>query len=111
MSTAKGKVNLWYDALDDLVSFLACFYRTISKRMRGLWRKGDKFYFSHRTGVRLVEAMFHELDIVLENFRAVLLHLPKYINNEADLGHREKAKSLLDAPLHPLFKFKAAFFF
>ena len=25
ISTAKGKVKLWYDALDDLVSFLACF--------------------------------------------------------------------------------------
>ena len=25
ISTAKGKVKVWYDALDDLVSFLACF--------------------------------------------------------------------------------------
>ena len=36
INTAKGNVKLWYDALDDLVSFLACFYRTSSHRMRGL---------------------------------------------------------------------------
>ena len=57
ISTAKGKVKLWYDALDDPVSFLACLYRTSSKRIRGLWRKGGKFCFSRRTGVRWVEAM------------------------------------------------------
>ena len=51
ISTAKGKVKVWYDALDDLVFFLACFYRTRSKRMRGLWRKGGKFCFSCRTSV------------------------------------------------------------
>ena len=45
ISTAKGKVKLWYDALDDLVSFLACFYSTSSKRMRGLWRKGGEVLF------------------------------------------------------------------
>ena len=93
IGTAKGKVKVWYDALDDLVSFLACFYRTSSKRMRGLWRKGGKFCFSRRTGVQWVEAMFHELDIVLENLPVVLLHLPEYINNEADLGRREKARA------------------
>ena len=54
--------------------------------------------------------MFYELDIVLENVPAVLLHLLEYINNEADLGCREKAEGLLDALLHPLFKFTAAFF-
>ena len=91
INTAKGKVKLWYDALDDLVSFLARFYRTSSKRMRGLWRKGGKFCFSRRTGVRWVEAMFRELDIVLQNLPAVLEHLPEYINHEADLGRREKA--------------------
>ena len=91
ISTAKGKVKLWYDALDDLVSFLACFYRTSPKRMRGLWRKGGKFCFSRSTGVRWVEAMFHELDIVLENLPAVVEHLPEYISHEADLGRREKA--------------------
>ena len=48
--------------------------------MRGLWGKGEKFCFSRRTGVRWVEAMFHELDIVLENLRAVLEQLPEYIN-------------------------------
>ena len=110
ISTAKGKVKVWYGALDDLVSFLACFYRTSSKRMRGLWRKGGKFCFSRCTGVRWVEAMFHESDMILENLRAVLLHLPEYINNEADLGRREKAEGLLDALSHPLFKFTAAFF-
>ena len=108
ISTAKGKVKLWYDALGDLVSFLACFYRTSSKRMRGLWRKGGKFCFSRRTGVRWVEAMFHELDIVLENLPAILEHLPEYINHEADLGWREKAQGLFDALSHPLFKFTAA---
>ena len=35
-----------------LVSFLACFYTTSSNRMRWLWRKGGKFYFLRRTGVR-----------------------------------------------------------
>ena len=54
--------------------------------------------------------MFHELDIVLENLPDVLLHLLQYIDNEADLGRREKAEGLLDALLHPLFKFMAAFF-
>ena len=92
------------------VSFLACFYQTSSKQMCRLWRKGDKFCFSRRTGMRWVEAMFHELDIVLENSLAVLLHPPECINNEADLGRREKVEGLLDALLHPLFKFTAAFF-
>ena len=110
IGTAKGKVKVWYDALDDWVSFLARFYRTSSKRIGGLWCKGGKFCFSRRIGVRWVEAMFHELDIALENLPAVLLHLPEYINNEADLGRREKAQGLLDALLHPLFKFPAAFF-
>ena len=45
ISTAKGKVKVWHDALDDLVSFLACFYRTSSKRMRGLWRQGGEVLF------------------------------------------------------------------
>ena len=103
INTAKGKVKVWYDALDDLVLFLACFYRTSSKRMRGSWRKGGKFCVSRRTGVRWVEAMFHELDIVLDNLRAALLHLPEYINNEANLGRRDKARGLLDALSHPLF--------
>ena len=110
INTAKGKVKLWYDALDDLVSFLACFCRTRSKRMRGLWRKGGKFCFSRRTGVRWVEAMFHELDIVLENLLAVVEHLPEYISHEADLGRREKAEGLFVALSHPLFKLTAAFF-
>ena len=78
--------------------------------MRGLWHKGGKFCFSRCTGVRWVEAMFHELDIVLENLPAVLEHLPEYINHEADLGRREKAQGLFDALSHPLFKFTAAFF-
>ena len=47
ISTAKGKVKLWYDALDDVVSFVACFYRTSSKRMRGLWRKGGSACVRH----------------------------------------------------------------
>ena len=110
ISTAKGKVKLWYDALDDVVSFLACFYRTSSKRMRGLWRKGGKFCFSRRTGVRWVEAMFQEPDIVLENLPAVAEHLPEYISHEVDLGRREKAQGLFDALSHPLFKLTAAFF-
>ena len=46
IGTATGKVKLWYDALDDMVSFLACFYRTSTKRMRGLWRKGGKCFVS-----------------------------------------------------------------
>ena len=110
ISSARGKVKVWYDALDDRVSFLACFHRTSSKRMRGLWCKGGKFCFFRRTGVRWVEAMFHELDIVLENLLAVLEHLPEYINHEAELGRREKAQGLFDALSHPLFKFTAAFF-
>ena len=112
IGTAKGSVKVWYDALDDLVSFLACFYRTSSKRIRGLWRKDGKFCFSRCTGVRWVEAMFHELDIVPENLPTVLVYLFKCINNEVDLGRsREKAEGLLDALVHPLFKFTAAFFF
>ena len=83
ISTAKGSVRFWYDALDDVVALLACFYTTSSKRMRRLLHKGGKFCFSHRTGVRWVEAMFHELDIVLENLPAILLHLPEYIEIEA----------------------------
>ena len=110
ISTAKGKVKLWYHALDDLVSFLACFHETSSKRMQGLWRKGGKFCFSRRTGARWVEAIFHELDIVLENLPAVLEHLSDYISHEADLGRWEKAQGLFDAVSHPLFKFTAAFF-
>ena len=81
-----------------------------SKRMRGFWRKGGKFCFSHRTGVRWVEAMFHELDIVPENLPAVLEHLPEYINHEADLGRREKAQGLFYPLSHSLFKFTATFF-
>ena len=110
ISTAKVKVKLWYDAMDDLVSFLACFHKTSSKRMRGLWHKEGKFCFSRRTGVRWVEAMFHELDIVLENLPAVVEHLPEYISHEADLGRREKAQGLFDALSHPLFKLTVAFF-
>ena len=34
INTAKGKVKLWYNALDDLVSFLACFYRACSMHFR-----------------------------------------------------------------------------
>ena len=79
--------------------------------MRRLLRKGGKFCFSCHTGVRWVEAMFHELDIVLENLHAVLLHLPEYIEIEADSGRRDKAAGLLEALLHPLFKPTAAFFF
>ena len=78
--------------------------------MRRLWRKGGKFCFSRRPGVRWLEAMFHELDIVLQNLRAVLVHLPEFINHEADLGRRENAQGLFDALSHPLFKFTAAFF-
>ena len=36
--------------------------------------------------------MFHELDIVLENLPPRLVHLPEYIDHEADLGRREKAQ-------------------
>ena len=103
-------MRFWYDALDNVVALLACFYRTSSKRMCGFFRKGGKFCFSRRTGVRWVEAMFHELGIVLENLPAVLLHLPKYIEIEADCGRRDKAEGLLEALLHPLFKLTAAFF-
>ena len=78
--------------------------------MRGLLRKGGKFCFSRRTGVRWVEAMFHKLDIVLENLPCVLLHLPENIEIEADSGRRDKAEGLLEALLHPLFKLMAAFF-
>ena len=55
--------------------------------------------------------MFHELDMVLENPPAVLLHTPEYNNNEAYVGHREKAQGLFDALSHPLFNFIAVFFF
>ena len=110
ISTAKGSVRFWYDALDDVVAFLACFYRTSSKRMRGSLRKGGKFFFSRRTGVRRVEAMFHELDIVLENLPVILLHLAEYIEIEVDSGQRDKAEGLLEALLHPLFKLTATFF-
>ena len=48
MSNAKGKVKVWCDDVDDMVSFLSCFQRTSSKRMCGLWRKGGKFCFSRR---------------------------------------------------------------
>ena len=78
--------------------------------MRGLLRKGGKFCFSRRTSVRWVEAMFQELDVVLENLPGVVSHRPEYINNEADVGQREKAEGLLDALLHPLFKLTTAFF-
>ena len=54
--------------------------------------------------------MFHEPDIVLENLPLVILHLPEYINHEADVGRREKAQGLFDALSHPLFKSTAAFF-
>ena len=60
--------------------------------------------------MRWVEAMFHELDIVLENMPAVVEHLPEYISHEADLGRREKAQGLFDALSHLLFKWTAAFF-
>ena len=53
--------------------------------------------------------MFHELDIPLENLRAVLVYFPEYINHEADLGRTEKAQGLFDALSHPLLKFTAAF--
>ena len=54
--------------------------------------------------------MFHELDIVLGNLPTVLLHIPEYINDNTNLGRREKAEGLLYALSHPLFKFTAAFF-
>ena len=110
ISTAKGSVRFWYNALDDVVALLAIFYRTSSKSMCGLLRKGGKFCFSRCIGVRWVEAMFHELDIVLEILLAVLLHLPKNIEIEADSGRRDKAEGLLEALLHPLFKLTVAFF-
>ena len=55
-SIAKGSVDFWYNALGDVVSFLACFHKTSSKRMRGLWCKSGKCFFWHRR----VEAIFHE---------------------------------------------------
>ena len=54
--------------------------------------------------------MFHELDIVLENLPAILLHLAEYIEIQADSGQRDKAEGLLEALLHPLFKLTATFF-
>ena len=99
ISTAKGSIRFWYDALDDVVALLAYFYRTSSKRIHGLLRKGGKFCFSRRTGVRWVEAMFYELDIVLENLLAVLLHLPEYIEVEADSRRRDKAEGSFATPL------------
>ena len=110
ISTVKGTGRVWYDALEDVASLLASFYRTSSKRMRWLLRKGGMSCFSCRTGVQWVEAVFHELDVVLENSPAVVLHLPEYIDNEADLGRREKAEGLLETLSHPLFKLTAGFF-
>ena len=110
ISKAHGSVKFWYDALDLVVSPLACFYRTSSKRICRLWRKGRKFCFSRCHGVRWVEAIFHELDIVLQNLPAVLLHLLEYITNETHLGHRAKAEDLLVALLHPPFRGMAARF-
>ena len=49
-------------------------------------------------GVQWVEAMFHELDIVLKNIPAVLLHLCEYITNETILGHGEKVEGCSFAP-------------
>ena len=69
--------------------------------MRRLWRKGGKFCFSRRTSVRWAEAMFHELDMVVENLPAVLLHLPENITDEAHLGRREKTHGLFNALSHP----------
>ena len=54
--------------------------------------------------------MFHEVDIVLQNLPAVLLHKPEYFNNEVDLGCREKAEGLLAAHLHPCLKVTEASF-
>ena len=79
IATAKKECGLWYKALDGTVATLAAFYRTSSKRMRGLHRNGGKRCFSRRTKVRWVEAMAKELDTVLENLDAVLAHLPEYI--------------------------------
>ena len=86
ISKAKRIFKFWYDALDDVVLLLACFNKSSSRRIRGLWHKGGKFCFLQRTGVQWVEAMFHELDIVLEGLLAILLHRPEYINYEAALG-------------------------
>ena len=108
ISTANGKVKVWYDALEDLESFwLASIGPAPNEWLR---RKGGKSCFSRRTAVGWVEVMFNEFDIVLENLPAILLHIPEYINNEADLRRRDKAQSLFDALSHPLFNFTAAFF-
>ena len=110
ISKAKGSVKVWCDASDDVVSLLTRFYRTSLKRLRWLWGKGGEFCFSWRTSVQWAEAMFHSLDIVLENLPVVLLSLPRYINSKVDLGHREKAKGLWAALQHPIFKSTAALF-
>ena len=106
----KATVRTWYKALDLAVSLMCIFYRTSSKRMRGLGRHGGKHCFQRRTGVRWVEAMGRELTIVLRNLDAALKHLPEYISAEGDAQRKAKATGLLAALSNNLFQVSAAFF-
>ena len=111
-SVAHGKavVRTLYRALDLAVSLMCIFYRTSSKRMRGLGWHGPKHCFQRCTGVRRVEAMGRELTIVLQNLDAALKHLPEYISAEGDAQRQAKAAELLEALSNNLFRVSAAFF-
>lgn len=78
--------------------------------MRGLGRHGATHCFSKRTGVRWVQAMSRELDVVLLNLPAALALLPEYIKNERDAKKGQKAQDLLHAISTENFKVTAAFF-
>ena len=111
-SVAHGKaaVRTWYKALDLAVSLMCIFYRTSSKRMRGLGRHAAEHCLWRRMGVRRVEAMGRELTIVLQNLDAALKHLPEYISPEGDAQRKAKATELLAALLNNLFRVSTAFF-
>ena len=95
-----------FKAIDRVVSLLAIFYRTSSKRGGG----GRGQAFRRRTGVRWVEAMFGELDVVVANLQALQKHATQYIALQTDAGCKQKAEDLLEVERNEIFSASTAFF-
>ena len=110
IAAAKNGCKGWYKAIDQVISLLAIFYRTSSKRMRGLARHRGRQTFRKRIGVRWVEAMSRELNAVLANLQAVQKHVPEYITSRTGAGRKRKAEDLLEAVSHEIFSILAALF-
>ena len=76
----------------------------------GFMGHGGKCCFSKGAGVRWVEVMHPEVDVVPLNLLVVLLYLPGYIEQESDAKGKALGSELLVATQHPLVKLSTTFF-